>query len=217
MTYAELVAKIQVWWESDETAFLAEVDTFIEHAELRIYRSVDLNTARTVHTTTAITENQVPITIPTDVVVLKSVSVFVGNSRTPLMQKDVSFIDDYAPDRTVQGFPKYYAWKDDVTLLLCPTPNAAAATSGFLELSYTSRPTQLSGSQTTTWLSLNAPDLLFYSCMLEVLTFQKAEADTIQDYTAKYQQALQTVLLEENLRNRSDEYRSGEIKIGVPQ
>ena len=52
--------------------------------------------------------------------------------------------------------------------------------------------------------------------MLEVLTFQKAEQDTIADYTAKYQQALQGVLLEENLRNRGDSYRSGEIKMGAP-
>ena len=81
---------------------------------------------------------------------------------------------------------------------------------------YTSRPTQLSSTQTTTWLSLNAPDLLFYSCMLEVLTFEKAEADTIADYTAKYQQALQMVLMEENMRNRTDEYRNGEISLGAP-
>ena len=132
------------------------------------------------------------------------------------MQKDQSFMDDYAPDRTVEGAPKYYSWDDDVTILLAPTPTAAVA-AGTLDLSYTYRPTQLSGSQTTTWLSLNAPDLLFYSTMLEVLTFEKAEADTIADYTAKYQQALQTVLLEENLRNRGDSYRSGEIKMGMTQ
>ena len=123
-------------------------------------------------------------------------------------------MDDYAPDRSVEGSPKYYSWDDDVTLMLAPTPNAATA-AGTLDLSYTYRPDQLSGTQTTTWLSLNAPDLLLHACMLEVLTFEKAEQDTIADYTAKYQQALQGVVLEENLRNRGDSYRSGEIKMGA--
>ena len=99
---------------------------------------------------------------------------------------------------------------------MAPIPDATAA-AGTLAINYTTRPTQLSSSNTTTWLSLNAPDVLFYACMLEVLTFQKAEADTMQDYAAKYQQALQGLLLEENLRNRGDSYRSGEIKMGAPQ
>jgi hypothetical protein len=214
MTYAELVAKIQVWWESDETAFLNEVDTFIQNAELRIYRSVDLNTARKETQTTTITQSQATLIIATEVVTLHSVSALIGSDRIILEQKDFSFIDDYAPDRSVEGIPRYYAWYNDIQLILAPTPNAAAAL-GILILNYTYRPTQLSGSQTTTWLSLNCPDLLFYSCMLEVLTFEKAEAETIADYTAKYQQALQAVLLEENMRNRTDSYRSGEIRMGL--
>jgi len=214
MTYAELIAKIQVWWESDETAFLAEFDTFIEFAEKRIYRSVDLNTARKEDATVVITSSQATVTIPTEVVTLHSVSTLVGGNRTLLEQKDLSYLDDYAPDRTVTGVPKYYAWYDDVTLFLAPTPNTATA-AGTLALSYTYRPTQLSGANTTTWLSLNTPDLLLYAVMLEVLTFEKAEQDTIADYTAKYQQALQAVVLEENLRNRGDSYRSGEIKMGA--
>jgi hypothetical protein len=214
MTYAELVSKLQTWWESSETALVAEVDTFIEHGELRIYRSVDLNTARKEDATVVVTEAQATVTIPTETITLHSVSTLIGGTRVLLEQKDLSFIDDFAPDRTVEGAPKYYAWYDDVTVLLSPTPNAATA-AGTLNLSYTYRPTQLSGSQTTTWLSLNCPDLLFYSCMLEVLTFQKAEADTIADYGAKYQQALQQVLLEENMRNRTDSYRTGEIRMGL--
>jgi len=214
MTYAELVSKMQSWWESTETAFVAEVDTFIEHAELRIYRSVDLNTARKEDATVVITVSQATVTIPTDVATLHSVATLIGGTRVLLEQKDLSFINDYAPDRTIEGAPKYYAWYDDVTVLLAPTPNAATA-AGTLDLSYTYRPTQLSSGQTTTWLSLNAPDLLFYSCMLEVGVFQKAEADTIAGYEAKYQQALQAVLLEENMRNRTDSYRTGEIRMGL--
>ena len=217
MTYAELIAKLQVWWESDETAFLAEFDTFIEFAEKRIYRSVDLNTSRVTDATVALTQGQRTVAIPTAVVVLRDVALLAsdGVTATQLLQKDNTFLRDYAPDDSVEGTPKYYAWDNDVQISLAPSPDATVA-AGTLIIDYTSRPTQLSGSQTTTWLSLNAPDLLFYSCMLEVLTFQKAEADTIADYTAKYQQALQMVLMEENMRNRTDEYRNGEIRMGAP-
>jgi len=213
MTYAELVQRLQDWWESSETTLVAEIDTFIEHAEKRIYRSVDLNTARSEDETIVITDSQATVTIPTDVIVLQSVQLIISNARTPLLQKDRSFLDLYTGDRTTTGTPKYYAWYDDTTLLLAPTPNTAAA-AGTLAITYTTRPAQLSGAQTTTWLSLNAPDVLFYACMLELLTFQKAEADTIADYTAKYQQSLQGLVLEENLRNRTDEYRERDIKMG---
>jgi hypothetical protein len=217
MTYAELIAKIQVWWESDETAFLAQFDNFIENAELRIYRTVDLNVARKEDQTIAITEAINSVTLPADLIILRSVSYQNGTVRSLLLQKDESFLLDYAPDYSVEGIPKYYSWANSDSLIwLAPTPNALAAT-GTIRLSYTYRPTQLSSGNTTTWLSLNAPDVLFYACMLEVLTFQKAEPDTIADYAAKYQQTLQGFIMEQNLRNRSDEYRSGEIKVGGAQ
>lgn len=213
MTYAQLLQRLQDWWESSEATLVTEIETFINHAELRIHRSVDLNVTRTTDSAVAITDAVATVTLPSDLVVLQSVQLVISDARTFLMQKDKSFIDDYTGDRTTTGTPKYYAWQNDTTLLLAPTPNAAAA-AGALSMEYTARPTQLSVSNTTTWLSLNAPDVLFYSCMLELLTFQKAEQNTIADYNAKYQQALQGFVLEENMRNRTDEYRNKEIKMG---
>lgn len=220
MTYAELIAKLQLWWESDETAFVAEVDTFIEHAELRIYRTVDLNVAHTTDISVALTQGQRSVTIPTAVIVIRNVALLDsgGTTNVQLLQKDRTFIRDYAPDNSVEGTPRYYAWDTDTkdgggTIWIAPTPDATIA-AGTLTVDYTYRPSQLASGNTTTWLSLNAPDVLFYACMLEVLTFQKAEPDTIADYTAKYQQTLQGFIMEENLRNRGDEYRSGEIKVG---
>ena len=217
MTYAELIAKLQTWWESDETAFLAEVDTFIEHAEKRIYRSVDLNVTH-VKDILPISESNrgLSITTPGTFRIFQTIN-FVDSSGvyTPLLQKDRSFLEDYAPDPSVESLPRYYAIYNE-NLIIVPTPNAAAA-AGTLHVTYVYYPSQISSGNTPTWLSTHAPDVLFYACMLEVLTFQKAEPDTIQDYTAKYQQALQGLVLEENLRNRTDEYREGEIKMGAPQ
>jgi len=47
----------------------------------------------------------------------------------------------------------------------------------------------------------------------EVATFQLAEPDIIQRYDQMYMEALQGLLMEENYRNRVDEYRNGEIRM----
>ena len=126
--------------------------------------------------------------------------------------KETTYIDDYTGNRTTEGTPRYYARYDDTTILLGPAPDAVAST---IEILHTYRPTQLSGSQTTTWLSLEAPDVLLYACLMELATFQKSEPDTIAQYDKMYQMAFQGSLLEENFRNRGDEYRGNEVKVNI--
>jgi len=212
-TYAELTTQIQDWAENTEATFVAEIPVFIANAELRIYRSADLNTARKEDATIALSDGVISATLPTDLVVIHSVALLISGARTLLLQKDKSFIDDYTGDRTATGTPKYYAWDDDVTVYLGPTPDATAA-AGTLAIEYTFRPTALSASQTTTWLSLNAPDVLFYACQLEAVIFMQKEEDTIASYKAGYEQALKGLIMEEVARNRTDSYRDGEIRMG---
>jgi len=210
MTYAELTTRLQEWWESTEATLVSNVDVFIEYAEKRIYRSVDLDETHK-EDTAAMVAGTATVTVPTGTIVILSVQLIQSNVRTFLLPKDPSFIDDYTGNRVTQGTPLYYAKSDDATILLAPTPD----TSDTLAFRITYRPTQLASGQTTTWLSLNAPDLLFYSCMLELLTFQKAEQDMIQEYRGKYEQAVKEVLMEENARNRTDAYRNGEIRMNA--
>ena len=70
-------------------------------------------------------------------------------------------MSEYAPDRTSTGIPKYYANWDNDTIILAPTPNAAYT----IELAYNAQETGLSSSNTTTWVSTNAPGLLLI-CLL---------------------------------------------------
>jgi len=81
-------------------------------------------------------------------------------------------------------------------------------------MSYTYRPSGLSSSTTTTWISINAPDALLYACLVEASLFMKEAPDLTQSYTVKYQEALQRVIIEENLRNRTDEYRTRSLTLG---
>ena len=59
----------------------------------------------------------------------------------------------------------------------------------------------------------NRTDVLLYACLLEVSTYQLQEPDIIAQYEKMYQMAFQGSLLEENFRNRGDEYRSNEVKV----
>ena len=207
MTYAELITAIEDWAESTETRLVAQLDFMIELAEKRIYRSVDLDECKK-HSLnhSSILSGTSDYTLPTDLVV--PLDVYIQGVRH-LIQKDFSYIEDL---RSASGTPKYYALIDDTTIQLGPTPNAS---SGQLSYYYTYRPTQLSDSQTTTWLSLNAPDVLLAACLKEVAVFQKQEQDIIAMYDKMYQEAFQGTMLEENYRRRQDEYRAGEIKVNV--
>ena len=213
MTYAELITALQDWVESSETALVANLDQMIEFAEKRIYRSIDLDNGWK-YSSVALVQGTALVTLPTDSVVVRAVEYMVNatTARTALLQKDMTYIDDYTGNRTTEGTPRYYAHYDDATILVGPAPDAVAAT---VEIAHTYRPTQLSSGNTETWLSLEAPDVLLYACLLELATFMKEEPDIIANYTNMYQTAFQGCLLEENFRNRVDVYRDGEVKVNL--
>jgi hypothetical protein len=212
MTYAELSQLIQDYMESTETTMVGNVDNFIEFSEKKIYRSVDLSEGHKYQTATMTIGDEF-VSLPSDCVVIRSVQVIDAstNDRTTLEQKDSTFMDEYILDRDSTGTPKYYSWYDADAILLAPSPDAADT----VEIGYTFRPTQLSSSQTTTWLSTEAPDVLLNACLLEVAEFNRLEQADIQFYEKRYMESLQGLLMEENFRNRQDSERFRDIKIGA--
>jgi hypothetical protein len=210
MTYTQLIQSLKDWTENNEATFVGELDLIVELAEKRILRESDLNHTRK-YSTASLAAGDEFLSKPTEAIVIRSLqSVDSSNDRTFLLQKDKSFLDDYITDRDATGTPRYYAHWDYDTLYIVPSP---AASTNF-EISYTYRPTGLSSSTATTWISTEAPDALFYACLIEASIFMKEAPDLTQSYTVKYQEALQRLLVEENLRNRDDEYRTRSLKLG---
>lgn len=210
MNYSELIQAMQDWVESNETTMVSNLDLIIEFAEKRIYRSTDLSEVWKYQQASLAADDEF-VSLPSDTVVIRSLQAIDGsNNRTFLRQKDLSFLDEYNGNRTTTGTPVYWGWYNDQTLMVAPPPSAEIT----LELAHTVRPTQLSGSNTTTWLSTNAPDVLLYACLMELATFLKEEPDIIQEYEKKYQAAYQALIAEENIRNRTDAYETGEIQAG---
>ena len=215
MTYDELVAKIKSYSEVDDTVFTTTVvNGFISDAEYRIMTAVDLDVFRRNDYSTLTVGNEF-LTLPNGILLIRWVETFPAanpQNRTVLMQKDVSFIDEYTGSRITQGTPKYYGYWNETKLLLGPTPDTALN----VEVAYVKRPntsdgTKLDSSNTTTYLSLNAPNALLYATMVEACTFLK-DKDQLQVYEGRYAQSLMGLGIEQQGRRRRDEYVDGEIR-----
>lgn len=122
------------------------------------------------------------------------------NTVNNLILTTYEFANIYWPDRTVLGFPKYYAEYGFNNFLVVPTPDTAYP----FEFSYLSLPEPLSINNQTNWLTNYAADVLFYASMLEAVTFVK-DFELVDQWGARYQAAL-TSLNQQDVRRKDDRY-----------
>ena len=216
-TYAELTQQILDYTEtSTDVLTSTRTDDFIEHTENRILRDVDLDAFKS-HQYSTLTADSAFLSLPggttpepTSLATIRTVMIYASASsaRDFLEQRDVSFMNEYWPIRTSTGTPKYWAWWDENTIYLAPTPDAAYN----VEVGITRLPTRLSSSNTTSWLGNNAPVALLYGCLAEAFKFLKGPAEMLQLYEQSYQRAIQELMIEQQGRHRRDEYMHGALR-----
>ena len=223
-TYAELKQQILDYTETDSNVLTDTIiNDFIEHSESKLFREIDLDVFRK-YKIASLTANDpfvaMPGAIPADFEFVRYIHIFSGsgslggltdNERIALEKKDASYINEFLPNRTTTGIPKYYANWDNNTILLAPAPNAAYT----VELAYNAQPTGLSSSNTTTWISNNAPLLLLYACLVEAFKFLKSP-DMLNTYAQSYSNELQVLAQEQMGRRRRDEYMDGTVRVSLP-
>ncbi len=217
-TYAELTQQILDYTEtSTDVLTSTRTDDFIEHTENRILRDVDLDAFKSHQYSTLTADNpflSLPggsAPTPTSLATIRTVHIWPASgtaTRTFLEQRDVSFMNEYWPVRTSTGTPKYWAWWDENTIYLAPTPDAAYN----IELGIIRLPTRLSSSNTTSWLGNNAPVALLYGSLAEAFKFLKGPAEMLQLYEQSYQRAVQELMIEQQGRHRRDEYMHGALR-----
>ena len=221
-TYTELVSQIRDYTEVSSDVFTDSIiNDFIEHTENKILRDLDLPVFRSYQYATFTASNGF-LTLPggtsitpTEFSIIRSVMIYPAagtGDRTYLEQRDVTYMNEYWPDRSSTGTPKYYSQWDQNTIYVVPTPSAAF----YVEVGLTKLPTRLSSSNTNTWLSDNAPALLLYGCLVEAFKFLKGPADMLQVYTQSYEMALREVAAQQMGRGRRDEHQSGVIRVPRP-
>jgi hypothetical protein len=190
-----------------------QIDTFIYQAEQRIFNSVQLPDFRKNVTGQSTTGNRF-LNVPSDWLATFSLAAIdpVTGAQSYLLNKDVEFIRECYPAPTVTGLPKYYAIFDDTTFILGPTPNVDYN----MELHYFYYPISIVNSPSgTSWLGDNFDSVLLYGSLLEAYTFMKGEADVIQNYMARYNEALMMLKQLGEGKNRQDTYRTMQARIPV--
>jgi hypothetical protein len=157
------------------------IDRCIEYAELRMYRDPELDFlgAYTLDgSQTSVSRVGIRDVANPGLVVIKSVNVITpagsipnsaGSSRTPLMQTSVPFLNMAWPAVATQGTPVHWARNDDANILVGPYPDARYQ----IEFYGTMRPAPLTYQNTTTFLTLNLPDLFVAASMIFMSGYQK--------------------------------------------
>jgi hypothetical protein len=223
MNYAELRQKIIDFAESDEPLFANNIDGFIKNAEQKIYSSVQIAYLRK-NVTGFTTAGNKYLSAPNDFLSVYSMAVIDAQGNYDyLLNKDVNFINQAYPSINDLGKPKYYALfgprttntlvpdlTDELSFILGPTPNSGYS----IELHYFFYPESIVTAGTT-WLGDNFDTALFYGAMREASIFQRMAADVVANYEQKYNEAMTLLKQLSDGKQRSDAYRSGQVRYPV--
>ncbi len=208
MNYATLTTLIQQYCESTETSFVANIPTFVQLAEERVYNSVQIPAIRK-NATGVMTAANKYMSLPSDWLSTFSMAVIdpVTGEYEYLLNKDVNFIRASYPLPTTLGKPKYYAIFDNNTMLLGPTPDTGYTT----ELHYYYYPASIVTAGTS-WLGENFETVLLYGAIREAYVYLKGEQDLMNYYEQKYQESLALLKRLGDGLDRQDAYRSGQVR-----
>ena len=225
MNYAELFETIKGYVENDfpntswtgsdgsSTVTLTsteQINTFIQEAEQRIYNMVQLLDLRK-NVTGALTSGNKYLSVPSDWLANFSLAVIDGSGNySYLLNKDVNFIRESFPNPNATGLPTHYAFFDENSYILGPTPNANYA----VELHYFYYPPSIITAGTS-WLGDNFDSVLLYGSLLEAYTFMKGEQDIIAGYQKRYDEAMAMLKQLGEGKNRQDMYRTPQVRYPV--
>jgi len=212
VNYTQLVTAVSDYTEN--TFPTADMNTFIEQAEQRIYNTIQFPSLRKNVTGVTATGNKY-LACPGDFLSVYSMAVYTtGGEYSYLLNKDVNFIREAYPQPTDTATPKYYALfgpqstnEAELTFILGPTPDAIYN----VELHYFYYPTSIV-TAVNTWLGDNFDTVLLYGTLVEAYTFMKGEQDMMALYDGKYKEALALAKRLGDGLERQDAYRSGQYR-----
>ena len=210
-TYTGLVEAIQAFTEVNEDTFVANIPTFVQDTERLVNNTVQLPAFRK-NVTGNVTDGFPYLTLPSDFLATFSVAVMDAGALGVegyryLLNKDVNYIREMFPYPGVTGTPQYYALFDANTYILGPTPDVEYN----IELHYFAYPQSIVTAGAT-WLSQNFPNVLLYGALCESYIFLKGEADILQAYQAKFDQAMVPLKQLGDGKDRQDAYRTVQVR-----
>lgn len=213
MTYTQLSLAIQQYTEVDEPTFVANIPNFIQNTETLVNNTVQLPAFR--KNVTGETTIDFPyIDIPSDFLSVFSIAVtgydtagvFTATDYNYLLQKDVNYIREAYPFPGTTGAPKAYSLFSDSAFLLGPTPDKCYT----LEMHYYAYPSSITVAGVS-WLGTNFPNVLLWGSLVEASIYLK-EAEMMQTYQGKFQEALELLRVLGDGKDRIDTYRTTQTR-----
>tara|TARA_R110001592_G_scaffold358004_1_gene662000 strand:- start:15 stop:662 length:648 start_codon:yes stop_codon:yes gene_type:complete len=207
-TYTTLKTAVQDYIESTESSLVNNLPNFIESAEERILKNVQLDVFRK-NSTGVSNANNTYLATPSDYLSPFSLAVIQSDGDYNFLKlKHVSFIRDYQPSPATTGLPEYYSEFDETRFLIAPTPSSSFT----FELHYFYRPTSLTQSGSgTTWLSINATNAMLYGSLVEACIYLK-NFEAMGIYEQRFQEALMSLKNLGEAKSTRDQYKYDEIR-----
>ena len=207
-TFTTLKTAIQDYTQNAESTFVSQLSRFILNAEERILKECQLDVFRKSSQGSSTSGNQY-LSKPSDFISQNSLSVINSSSKEFLLYKQVTMLQDYTPNPTTTGTPKYYGDWDENTFLLAPTPDSNYT----MELHYFYRPTSITTSgDGTSWLGTNAELCLLYGSLCEAYTFMKGEPTLQKEYTDRFIESIQWLKNLGEGKQTRDQYRYDRVR-----
>lgn len=219
LTYSSYVTTMANLLVVEETNadFVQILPSMIDYATHRIENDLDL-IANFAAASVACTPGTRSVTLPTPtgsgngpIYIVQSASIITpaatlpdAGTRNPLQRMSVEALNWNWPTVTDTGVPAQFAMLDATTALLGPAPDAAYRA----EFIGVYDPPVLSDTATTTWITLNLPELFIAASMVFGTGWQRdfgAQANdpqASQSWEAQYQALLQADTVQE-LRKKS--------------
>lgn len=190
--------------------FVAQLPTFIDDAEQRIYRDLDL-LASSVTVNGTLTANTRYFTLPTTggihFLVIDAINTLdnlgARHAAIPASREVIDYLWPYETAPSSSSVPKLMARIDDGRVLFGPAPGAAFTA----EVIGTIRPDALSVSNTTTYLASYLSDLFFAAAMISASAFMRnfgSQSDNPQmavSWESQYQARIVSAKAEELRKN----------------
>jgi hypothetical protein len=216
--YSQYVTELAVITAIDpsDASFQSNLPSVIDYAEQRCYRELQLLSTVTRDTAT-LTADSRTFVLPSNngrFVTTQGINVYgpngTGTVRVQLTPASRDYVDAAWPSETstsTTSVPSYYAMLTDQTVIVAPAPGS----SWVAEVVGTIRPTPLSVSNTTTYLTTYLPDLFIAASMVQMSGYMRnfgSQADDpkmAQSWENQYQMLLKSADIEENMKR----YASG--------
>jgi len=211
--YATYVSQLETMIAMDaaDPDFPTIIPAVINYAEMRIYRELDLISTIFRDTSVTLTPQTQGAMLPNTFVTVQGINILtpVGgavatSARVPLVPASKELVYMLWGDPTVTGQPQMFALVDQWNLLLGPSPDLGYT----IEAYGTQRPTPLSPTNTTTFLTAYLYDLFLAASMIFASGYmrnfgtQSSDPQMGMSWEAQYQSLKASANVEE-LRKKS--------------